>query len=95
MAAVPLPVRSPEGVPDSRGLNLFEADPSYRGLLELYLDAKLRAHLLPHFTQLGAMAGADLDELATFFKALEGYWFNFHLFCSAPLLRLHSTPLAA
>jgi acyl-CoA dehydrogenase len=57
-------VRSPEGVPDSRGLNLFEADPSYRGLLELYLEPKLCAHLLPHFTQLGAMAGAELDELA-------------------------------
>ena len=53
-----------EGVPDSRGLNLFDADPSYRGLLELHLDAKLCAHLLPHFTQLGAMAGAELDELA-------------------------------
>ncbi|MEK6245691.1 MAG: acyl-CoA dehydrogenase family protein [Pseudomonadota bacterium] len=51
-------------MPDSRGLNLFEADPSYRGLLELHLEPKLCAHLLPHFTQLGAMAGADLDELA-------------------------------
>lgn len=56
--------RSPEGVPDSRGLNLFGADPSYRGLLELHLGDKLSAHLLPHFTRLGAMAGAELDELA-------------------------------
>jgi alkylation response protein AidB-like acyl-CoA dehydrogenase len=56
--------RSPEGVPDSRGLNLFEADPSYRGLLELHLDPKLCAHLLPHFTRLGAMAGGELDVLA-------------------------------
>jgi len=56
--------RAPEGVPDSRGLNLFDADPSYRGLLELHLEPKLYAHLLPHFTRLGAMAGADLDELA-------------------------------
>jgi alkylation response protein AidB-like acyl-CoA dehydrogenase len=57
-------VRSPEGVPDSRGLNLFEADPSYRGLLELHLDPHICAHLLPHFTRLGAMAGGELDELA-------------------------------
>jgi len=64
MSAAPLHVRAPEGVPDSRGLNLFEADPSYRGLLELHLESKLCAHLLPHFTQLGAMAGAELDELA-------------------------------
>ena len=56
--------RAPEGVPESRGLNLFEADPSYRGLLELHLEPKLCAHLLPHFGQLGAMAGGDLDELA-------------------------------
>ena len=60
----PRSARSPEGVPDSRGLNLFEADPSYRGLLELHLEPELCAHLLPHFTQLGAMAGADLDEMA-------------------------------
>ena len=63
MAALPHP-RSPEGVPDSRGLNLFEADPSYRGLLELYLGDKLSAHLLPHFKALGALAGSELDELA-------------------------------
>jgi alkylation response protein AidB-like acyl-CoA dehydrogenase len=56
--------RSPEGVPDSRGLNLFEADPSYRGLLELHLEGGLCAHLLPHFSRLGAMAGGSLDELA-------------------------------
>jgi acyl-CoA dehydrogenase len=57
-------LRSPEGVPDSRGLNLFEADPSYRGLLDLHLGPDLSSHLLPHFAQLGAMAGAELDELA-------------------------------
>jgi len=57
-------LRSPEGVPDSRGLNLFDADPSCRGLLELHLDPGLFAHLLPHLTRLGAMAGAELDELA-------------------------------
>lgn len=57
-------VRAPEGVPESRGLNLFEADPGFRGLLELHLEPKLAAHLMPHFERLGAMAGAELDELA-------------------------------
>jgi acyl-CoA dehydrogenase len=57
-------VRAPEGVPDSRGLNLFHADASYRGLLELHLERRLFEHLLPHFEELGAMAGAELDELA-------------------------------
>ena len=64
MAAVPRHARAPEGVPDSRGLNLFDADPSYRGLLELHLEPKLCAHLMPHFNRLGALAGGDLDELA-------------------------------
>jgi alkylation response protein AidB-like acyl-CoA dehydrogenase len=64
MAATPRPARSPEGVPDSRGLNLFDADPSARGLLALHLGEKLFAHLDPHFSRLGAMAGAELDELA-------------------------------
>ena len=57
-------MRAPAGVPDSRGLNLFEADPSFRGLLELHLDPQQCAHLLPHFERLGALAGAELDELA-------------------------------
>ena len=57
MSAAPRSARSPEGVPDSRGLNLFDADPSYRGLLELHLESKLCAHLLPHFSQLGAHGG--------------------------------------
>jgi alkylation response protein AidB-like acyl-CoA dehydrogenase len=64
MDAAPRALRAPEGVPDSRGLNLFAADPSYRGLLELHLEPKLLAHLLPHFDALGAMAGSNLDEWA-------------------------------
>ncbi|MBM3354808.1 MAG: DNA alkylation response protein [Betaproteobacteria bacterium] len=57
-------LRAPEGVPDSRGLNLFEADRGFRSLLELHLEPALAAHLMPHFERLGAMAGAELDELA-------------------------------
>jgi alkylation response protein AidB-like acyl-CoA dehydrogenase len=56
--------RAPEGVPDSRGLNLFHADPSFRGLLELHLERDLFVHLAPHMDALGAMAGGTLDELA-------------------------------
>jgi alkylation response protein AidB-like acyl-CoA dehydrogenase len=64
MSTAPRPARSPEGVPDSRGLNLFDADPSYRSLLELHLGPELFAHLHPSFVELGRLAGADLDELA-------------------------------
>jgi alkylation response protein AidB-like acyl-CoA dehydrogenase len=51
-------------VPDNRGANLFHADPAFASYLQLYLPGPLHAHLLPHFAQLGRMAGAELDELA-------------------------------
>ncbi len=51
-------------IPDSRGLNLFRADPGLRPLLQLYLPPALAAHLVSHFDRLGALAGGRLDELA-------------------------------
>ncbi len=51
-------------LPDSRGLNLYSADPGYAALLALYLPADLHAHLQPHFERLGALAGGELDALA-------------------------------
>ena len=50
-------------VPDSRGINLFEAD-SARSLLACYLPEDLYAHLQPHLQHLGALAGTLLDDLA-------------------------------
>lgn len=55
---------APRTLPDSRGLNLYHADPSYRALLALYLPADLHAHLQPHFERLGLLAGGELDALA-------------------------------
>ena len=52
-------------LPDSRGTNLFRADPGFAPLLALYLEPKLHAHLLPHLERLGALAGDSLDELAS------------------------------
>ncbi|NYT60869.1 acyl-CoA dehydrogenase family protein [Alcaligenaceae bacterium] len=52
-------------IPDSRGINLFHADPYAQGMLRTYLPADLCAHLLPHFDELGKMAGSSLDELAS------------------------------
>ena len=46
------PPAAAAAVPDSRGTNLFRADPDYAGLLQRYLDPKLYAHLLPHFERL-------------------------------------------
>ena len=52
-------------VPDARGLNLYAADPWAQTLFALYLPRDLFAHLQPHFTRLGALAGGRLDELAS------------------------------
>jgi alkylation response protein AidB-like acyl-CoA dehydrogenase len=53
-----------DAVPDSRGLNLYRADPMLARLAALYLPADLAAHLAPHLDRLGALAGGRLDELA-------------------------------
>ena len=53
-----------EAIPDSRGLNLFRADPWHGALLGLYLPPGLHAHLLPHLDRMGALAGGRLDALA-------------------------------
>ena len=53
-----------QALPDSRGINLYEADPSFPALLALYLDPKLHRHLLPHLARMGALAGNELDALA-------------------------------
>lgn len=50
-------------VPDARGINLFTAD-SARDVLACYLPAELHAHLLPHLSKLGELAGSHLDDLA-------------------------------
>ena len=54
----------PQDVPDSRGLNLFCADPYAAPLCALYLPPALYKHLLPHLERLGALAGGPIDELA-------------------------------
>src|SRR5688572_24190970 len=69
MAANPVELRPERAqaqpvLPDARGLNLFEADAGFRGLLAIYLDPKLLAHLLPHFERLGGLAGGMLDDHA-------------------------------
>ncbi|HEX5093929.1 MAG TPA: acyl-CoA dehydrogenase family protein, partial [Burkholderiales bacterium] len=53
-----------EVLPDSRGTNLFTADPDFLALLRRYMAPGLLAHLMPHFERLGALAGGELDRLA-------------------------------
>lgn len=52
-------------MPDSRGINLYRADPSFGPLLKHHLGDKLFSHLEPHLLRLGELAGGELDELAS------------------------------
>jgi len=89
-------------LPDDDGfevLRWIRSQPATRSLVVILFSASVFPGDVEKGLNLGANSYvakfADLDELATFFKALEAYWFNFHLFCSAPCLRLHATSLAA
>ncbi|MGI9383234.1 MAG: acyl-CoA dehydrogenase family protein [Methyloligellaceae bacterium] len=50
--------------PETRGLNLYRADPSVRALLRLYLADDERIHMEPTFERLGDLVGDRLDDLA-------------------------------
>lgn len=54
----------PDAVPDSAGINLWQADPDLARLAALYLPPALHAHLAPHLERLGGLAGGRLDALA-------------------------------
>ena len=51
-------------VPDAHGRNLYSHDRTLQALLPLYLPADLCAHLQPHLSTLGGLAGGVLDTLA-------------------------------
>jgi len=50
--------------PTCRGLNYYVIDRSAQDLLPLYMDASLLAHLQPHLTALGELAGGRLHDLS-------------------------------
>ena len=52
-------------VPDQHGVNLFDTDAALQALLGVYLAPELLAHLRPHLSRLGALAGGPLDDLAS------------------------------
>lgn len=65
----PAPAEAPPGgdaalARDCRGQDFFALDASLQGLLGLYLDETLLAHMWPRFQRLGRLAGGRLDELA-------------------------------
>lgn len=50
--------------PDCQGLNFYDIDKGLQGILELRMDAAVRAHMKPHYERLGGIAGNRLDELS-------------------------------
>ncbi len=58
------PAETASHLPDSRGLNVYRADTSFRSLMSLYLPDGLRAHLEPHLDRLGGLVTTELDDLA-------------------------------
>ncbi|MGY3494308.1 acyl-CoA dehydrogenase family protein [Bradyrhizobium sp. USDA 4502] len=50
--------------PTCRGLNYYSIDKSVQQLLPLYMDADLVAHLKPHLSELGELAGGRLHDLS-------------------------------
>ncbi|OZI41023.1 DNA alkylation response protein [Bordetella genomosp. 1] len=60
----PAPLPAPTAVPDSRGQNLYDCDPYAAPMAARYLPPALNAHLQPHLSRLGALAGGAMDALA-------------------------------
>src|SRR5690242_18448426 len=56
--------RSRALAPTCRGRNFYDIDRSLRGLLPLYMQPQLLAHLGPHLASLGELAGGRLSELS-------------------------------
>lgn len=52
------------GMPTTRGLNFFEADPNLLHALRAYAAPADVQRALPHLRELGRIAGSELDELA-------------------------------
>jgi len=50
--------------PDCAGLNFYDLDRGFRGLLKLYLSQEDHQRLEPHFRRLGELAGGKLDKLS-------------------------------
>lgn len=57
------PLTGAAAIPDSRGLNLYRADPALARLASLYLPADLCAHIQPHLDELAGTADRNPPRL--------------------------------
>ena len=51
-------------IPDSRGMNAYQADPTFAALLSIYVPDALRPVLEPQLVRMGALVGDRLERLA-------------------------------
>ena len=60
----PAPKPAQDGMPSTRGLNFFLEDKNLQFLCETVMDAATFARARQHLTDMGAVAGGELDDLA-------------------------------
>ena len=53
-----------DGMPSTRGLNFFTADPNLQFVCTTVMEPDVLARARPHLVELGALAGGELDALA-------------------------------
>ncbi len=65
MTTVAQPLRpAPDAMPATRGLNFYLADPNLEFICSTVMDPDTFERARPHLTDMGAVAGSDLDALA-------------------------------
>jgi len=57
-------VPSPDAMPTTRGLNFYQADPNLEFVCSTVLAPAVFARARPHLSEMGAVAGGELDRLA-------------------------------
>src|SRR3989338_7248279 len=61
----PRPLPAQDAMPTTRGLNFYLADPNLEFVCSTVMDPATLARARPHLVALGAVAGDELDALAT------------------------------
>src|SRR5574337_681254 len=64
METQPLDAPQPDGMPATRGLNYFLADPNLQFVCATVMAPNMIERARPHLMEMGRLAGSELDALA-------------------------------